>query len=306
MSKLQHYGIRGAAYNLFASFLTNRFQFVSISNVKSNFMPITCGVPQGSVLGPLLFTLYINDISNCTTCKPGLFADDTCLMLNNRNLSQLNSNIDEDITTVNNWMIANKLTLNIAKSSVILINSNNKSYNNSNAQAYNLPSKLMSVETAKYRVSQNNVYTLKRVLILTVHTLFWDTLYLSITFDNRLSFEKHINNLVKKLSKAVGILCQVKNFLNSQALLQLYYAIFHSHLQYGLIIWGSTFKTYLKKLTTLQNKAVKIVGGGKYFDHATPYYSKLRILKLVDLLKLEKALFVLKYRSKALPSAFKN
>ena len=82
---------------------------------------------------------------------------------------------------------------------------------------------------------------------------------------------------------------------------------FHiSHLQYGLIIWGSTFKTCLKKLTTLQNKAVKIVGGGKYFDHATPYYSKLRILKLVDLLKLEKALFVFNYRSKALPSAFKN
>ena len=130
--------------------------------------------------------------------------------------------------------------------------------------------------------------------------------YLGITFDNRLSFEKHINNLVKKLSKAVGILRKVKNFLNSQALLQLYYAIFHSHIQYRLIIWGSTFKTYLKKLTILQNKAVKIVGGSKYFDHATPYYSKLRILKLVDLLKLEKALFGFKYRSKALPSALTN
>ena len=126
LRKLQHYGTRVAAYNLFASFLTNRFQFVSISNVESNFMPITRGVPQGSVLGPLLFILYINDISNCTTCKPRLFADDICLMLNNRNLSQLNSNIDEEITTVNYWLIANNLTLNIAKSSVILINSSNK------------------------------------------------------------------------------------------------------------------------------------------------------------------------------------
>ena len=115
-----------------------------------------------------------------------------------------------------------------------------------------------------------------------------------------------INNLVKKLSKAVGILYEVKNFLNSQALLQLYYAIFHSHLQYGLITWGSTFKTYLKKLIILQNKAIKIVGGGKYFDHATSYYSKTPILKLVDLLKLEKALLVFTYRSKALPSAFKS
>ena len=133
MRKHQHYGIKGAAYNFFASFLTNRFQFVSISNVKSNFMPFTCGVPQGSVLSPLLFTLYINDISNCTTSKPRLFAGDTCLMMNNRNLSQLNSNIDEEITTVNNWIIANKLTLNIAKSSGFLINSNNKNCNNSKA-----------------------------------------------------------------------------------------------------------------------------------------------------------------------------
>ena len=91
-------------------------------------------------------------------------------MLSNQNLSQLNSKIDEEITTVNNWMIANKLTLNIAKSSVILINSNDKNCDNFKVLAYVLPSKLMSVETAKY---------------------------LGSTCDNRLSFEKHINILVK-------------------------------------------------------------------------------------------------------------
>ena len=105
-------------------------------------------------------------------------------MLSNQDSLQLglNSKIDEKITAVNNWMIANKL-INFAKSSLILKNSNNKNCNNSNAQAYILPSKLMSVETAKY---------------------------LGITFDTCLSFEKHINNLVKKLSKAVGILYKVK------------------------------------------------------------------------------------------------
>ena len=89
-------------------------------------------------------------------------------------------------------------------------------------------------------------------------------------------------------------------------LASLYYAIFHSHLQYGLITWISTFKTYLKKLSIIQNKAVKIVGGGNYCDRATPFYSKLRILKLVDMVFLEKALFMFKFKMKMLPDQFSN
>ena len=89
--------------------------------------------------------------------------------------------------------------------------------------------------------------------------------YLGVTFDESLSFNCHIKNLIiKRLSQSVGILAKVKPFLNTKALLNLYYAIFHSHLQYGLITWSSTFKTYLKKLSTLQNKAFKIVDGGKF------------------------------------------
>ena len=88
---------------------------------------------------------------------------------------------------------------------------------------------------------------------------------------------------------------------NTKALLNLYYAVFHSHLQYGLITWSSTFKSYLKKLSTLQNKAVKIVGGGKYYDRATQFYANLRILKLVDMVFFEKALFVFKFKMKMLP-----
>ena len=77
ISKLKHYGIRGTAQNLIASFLRNRQQYVFLHNAQSHKMYITCGVPQGSVLGPLLFTLYINDIVNCTSSTPRLFTDDT-------------------------------------------------------------------------------------------------------------------------------------------------------------------------------------------------------------------------------------
>ena len=102
--------------------------------------------------------------------------------------------------------------------------------------------------------------------------------------------------MLKRLSRSVGILAKVKPFLNTKALLNLYYAIFHLHLQYGLITWSSTFKSYLKKLSTLQNKAVKIVGGGKYYVRATQFYAKLRILKLVDMVFLKKHFLCLKLK----------
>ena len=93
--------------------------------------------------------------------------------------------------------------------------------------------------------------------------------YLGVTFDVNLSFETHINNMARKLSKPVGILSKTKAYLNISALLNLYYVMFHSNLQYGLLTWTSTYKSYLKKLRTLQNKAVKIVGSGTWRERAT-------------------------------------
>ena len=160
---------------------------------------------------------------------------------------------------MNKWMIANKLTLNMSKSNVITINSNENGKSSKNCYNEVLPT--MIVKNAKY---------------------------LGVTFDESLSFDRHVKNLIKRLSRSVGILAKVKPFLNTKALLNLYYAIFLSHLQYGLIAWSSTFKSYLKKLSTLQNKAVKIIGGGKYYDRATQFYAKLRTLKLVDMVFFEK------------------
>ena len=282
LSKLHHYGIRGNANKLFASFLTNRQQYVFLNHTQSNCRPINCGVPQGSVLGPLLFTLCINDINSVSQSAPRLYADDTCLILQHENISGLKKIVKEEICTVNNWMIANKLTLSMSKSNVVLINAkNNKMCNLFTSEPLNnavLPEFLIT-KCAKY---------------------------LGVTFDNSLSFKLHIDKLTKKLSRSVGILAKLKPYLNSKALLSLYYAIFHSHLQYGLITWSSTFKTYLKKVSILQNKAVKIVGGGNYYDRATPFYSKLRILKLVDMVFLEKALFMFKFKMKMLPDQFSN
>ena len=209
---MDHYGIRGTAKTLFTSFLTKRNQYVSINNVSSTTKPINCEVPQGSVLGPLLFTLFINDICKSTSCNPRLFVDDTCLILQDKHLSALITKINNELNAINEWIVANKLTLNLSKSNIIIVNStcDKKDRNLSHYLNANISSGIAAVDDVKY---------------------------LGVIFEKNLNFDCHIYNLEKKLSRSGGILAKVKPFFNSKTLLQLYYAIFHSHLKYGISAW---------------------------------------------------------------------
>ena len=181
-------------------------------------------------MGLLLFNIYINGISTSFSYTPILFADDTCLIVEDKNINDLHKKITTDITSLDKWIIANKL------SNLMLIQPKSQGHI-ANLSLISSPfdSNLPSVSMSKY---------------------------LGLIFDNSLSFEPHINNLARKLSKAVGILSKVKVYLNTSALRTLYYALFHCHIQCGIITWSSTYKTHLEKLVTLQNKAVKSVGNG--------------------------------------------
>ena len=216
---------------MFASFLTNRYQYAFLENHQSNLKKNNYGVPQGSVLGPLLFNIYINDFSTSVSYTPRLFADDACLIVEDKNINDLHKKITTEITSVDKWMIANKLTLNLSKSNLILIPPKSRDHR-ANLSLISSPfdSNLPSVSMSKY---------------------------LGLIFDNSLSFKPHINNLARKLSKAVGILSKVIVYLNTSALCSLYYVLFHCHIQYGIITWNSTYKTYLKKLVTLQKQSSK-------------------------------------------------
>ena len=122
--KLDHYGFRGPANKLLSSYLTNRKQYVEINGHKSSFKQITCGVPQGSVLGPLLFLLYINDLPGC--CPSGnfrIFADDTTVFFKAKNGNEILMKGQAIMEQMKNWLIANKLTLNAKKSSFIIFKS---------------------------------------------------------------------------------------------------------------------------------------------------------------------------------------
>jgi len=110
--------------------------------------------------------------------------------------------------------------------------------------------------------------------------------------DTNLNFRCHLETIEHKLSRAVGILCKLKHLSPQKPLLKLFYSLIHPHLFYGLVAWGSTFPSHLRKLSSLQNKAIKLIGGGTYLNDATPYYLKYNILKLNDLYKLEIGKFV--------------
>ena len=244
LNKLEHYGIHGVAKNLFSSFLEHRQQLVTINHYKSSKMTFKYGVPQGSVLGPFLFLLYINDLPNCTARSPKLFADDTYLILADPFVQNLKTKISEELQKITNWVNANKLTPNFAKSSIIIV-----------------PPKSNVTKLPDFYNSSDQV----KVSIVS------ESKYLGIILDKDLSFLSHIKKLENKLSKSVGIFNKVKPFLNASILLQLYYSIFNSYRQHGITMWGSTFKSYLKKLNTLQNKAVKIQAGELWRERATPF-----------------------------------
>ena len=276
LGKLNHYGIRGQAHNLLSSYLEDRKQYVTDNNITSTTEPIEYGVPQGSTLGPLLFLIYINDIVNSTSSLPRLFADDSCLNINADSLSSLELIINSELKKISDWVNANQLTINPTKSNVLLV-----------------PPKLN-------RASNNITVAINSTPIEVVK----EAKYLGITIDNKLTFGSQIEYLESKLSRAVGIISKLKHFFPSSVLLKLYYALFHSNLLYGLLIWHNTYSTYTNKISRLQNKAIKMIANSKRTDKCAPIYEKLKILQLHDLHIYETATFMHKFHNNKLPVSF--
>ena len=127
LAKLNHYGIRGVSNDWFKSYLSNRHQYVSINEYESGLAAINCGAPQGSVLGPLLFLLYINDLNQAIkSCKVHHFADDTNLLFLSNSIKKLNKQVNADLKHLVNWLNANKVSLNVKKTEMVIFKSKQK------------------------------------------------------------------------------------------------------------------------------------------------------------------------------------
>ena len=228
LRKLEHYGIRGITNDWFKSYLSNRKQFVQINNTKSELSNIDHGVPQGSVLGPLLFLVYINDLHNAihySTTRH--FADDTNLLYTpskkqrNRNITR---HLNVDLKSLNHWLLANKISLNSTKTELIYFR--NKGTNI-------LPNKI------------------KLNGIKLVHQS--EIKYVGIVFDEFLTFNSQIKNMNTKLKRANNLISISRHYIPKNLLSQIYYGQFFSHLNYGCQLWGQN-PNQLEQTQILQKK----------------------------------------------------
>ena len=228
LHKLELYGVRGLALNWFQSYLTYRKQYVLYNNVQSQTLDITCGVPQGSVLGPLLVLIYVNDIANCLThSKLIYFANDTTVFLSSMCINDLYKNMNSDLDDLTNWFKANKLAVNVNKSNCMLFQPNG----NHNTLGNTLNIGVDPIE----------------------HKLYCK--FLGIFIDNQLRWNNHLSHISAKLSRSVYILKTVKHILPLTLLRSLYYTMVQPYLTYGIILWGPTYRCHLKQVSILQKKS---------------------------------------------------
>ena len=283
LTKLTYFGIEGTQLKLFQSYLHNRKQYVPFGNNRqSNLLSVNCGVPQGSILGPHLFLLYVNDLHKASkVLNPIMFADDTNLFYSHRNIKELFKIMNEELLHIQQWFNANKLSLNTTKTKY--------SFFHSQAFQDRIPLQLPKLDI--------NGVTIKREKVMK---------FLGVILDENMTWKSHISCIESKVSKHLGVLYEARGLLDKKCLKQLYFSFVHSYLNYGNIAWASTNITKLKPLLRRQKHGSRIINFQDKLTHAKPLLQELRALNIYQLNIFQTLLFMHKVKNDNVPDVFRN
>ena len=258
LRKLEYYGIIHKELNWLTSYLSDRLQCCKIDGQISSKLKVRLGIPQGSCLGPLLFFVYINDLPQClANSEPNIYADDTSLTNNEKDLAALENKVNRDLFNIEKWLYANILQLDTVKTKCMII-----------ATPHRLKHKQkLCIKIGSKEIEEVEVKS-----------------YLGITVDNRLKWDEHIHIMCKKISSAIAALRQVR-FLPREALLSIYRALIESRIRYCCTIWGNCNAKLKNRVQKLQNRAARIITNAKPDadnDELLNALNWLNVLQLID------------------------
>lgn len=281
LSKLSMYKFNSNSLSWFKSYLNNRSQQVAVGCQLSDSLPIQSGVPQGSVLGPLLFIIYINDLPLHTKyCSTDMFADDTTLTMTGKISSDLSTHINTDLDLVQQWCDSNKMVINPAKSKAMFITSKGKQHR--------------AVPETSILIGESEIHTSTQEKLLGVIT------------DSTLSWQFQIDSVIKKCNSLLFLLSRLKQYLSIHVRIMFYNAYILPHLDYCCTIWGNCNSEYLDRVTKFQKRAARLILDKDYDTPSEELFSMLNWMTFRDRIQYQKAILVYKILNNLAPSYLSN